>query len=101
MGSISTPPAMLHQSAPIRAREVAVSADDFPSQGSDDHESYKLWCCCRGYEDGQLMLYCDKQHDGCYIWYHCDCLGHSPVECQRLQHRFCVHSVMILTLSPF
>ena len=38
MGFISTPPAMLHQSAHIRAREAAVSADNFLLQTCDDVE---------------------------------------------------------------
>ena len=75
---------MLRRSARIRAREAAVSAVDFPLQSTDDCESDELWCCCRGCEDGWLMLYCDRQHEGCFIWYHYDCLGLSLVEGQKL-----------------
>jgi len=84
VGFISTPPAMLRRSARIRAREAAVSADDFPSQNCDDVESDELWCCCRRGEDGRLMLCCDRQCEGCYIWFHYDCLGLSLAEAQDL-----------------
>ena len=70
--------------ARIRAREVAVSADDFPSQNCDDVESDELWCCCRRGEDGRLMLYCDRKREGCCIWYHYDCLGLSLAKAQEL-----------------
>ena len=76
--------AMLCRSARIRAREAAVSVDEFPLQSSDDCESANIWCCCRGYEDHRLMLCCDGQREGCYIWYHYDCLGLSLAEGQRL-----------------
>ena len=42
MSFISTLPAMLRRSARIRAREAAVSADDFPLQSTDDCESDEL-----------------------------------------------------------
>ena len=75
---------MLRRNAHIRAREAAVSADDFPSSSVDDTESNRKWCCCGGRDDGRLMLNCDRQREGCCVWYHYDCLGFSLTESQRL-----------------
>jgi len=75
---------MLRQSARIRACEAAVSVDDFLSTDANNSESDEVWCCCGGREDGRLMLYCDKQCEGCNIWYHYDCIGLSLSDGQRL-----------------
>ena len=64
----------LFRSARIRAQEAAAIAGDCPSRSAvDDPDG--LWCCCGGVDDGHLMLCCDKQCEGCCVWYHFDCLG--------------------------
>ena len=76
---------MPRRSARIRAREAALSADEFPSIDTSDSESGDIWCCCGGRDDGRLMLFCDQQSEGCSIRrYHYDCLGLSPSDGQRL-----------------
>ena len=42
---------------------------------SDLHADPELWCSCQGYDDGRLMIYCDRKDEVCCVWYHYDCLG--------------------------
>ena len=42
---------------------------------SDLHADPELWCSCQGYDDGHLMIYCDRKGEDCCVWYHYDCLG--------------------------
>lgn len=65
---------MSSQSAHIRACKTATSTDKMPVL---HHLQHKLWCTCGGYDDGCLMLCCDKQAVDCCIWYYYDSLGMS------------------------
>ena len=42
---------------------------------SDLHADPEFWCSCQGYDDGRLMIYCDRKGEDCCVWYHYDCLG--------------------------
>ena len=84
----------LCRSARIRAPEAAAIAGDCPSRSAvDDPDG--LWCCCGGVDDGRLMLCCDKQCEGCCVWYHFDCLGLSYPDAVRIgasqDDFFCPH----------
>ena len=48
---------MPRRSIRIHACEAAVSADDFPPRGMEVSESDRLWCCCGGRDNSQLMYY--------------------------------------------
>ena len=48
---------MPRRSARIRAREAAVSADDFPLSSVDDTESNRKWCCCGVVSRGQTAFF--------------------------------------------
>ena len=94
---------MPRQSAHIHAREATVSADDFPSHSMEVSESDRLWCSCGGWDDGRLMLYCDRQCEGCCVWYHHDCLGLSLAEVggwEPLEQNLCPHCTDIDTSTP-
>ena len=52
---------------------------------SDLHADPELWCSCQGYDDGRLMIYCDRRGEDCCVWYHYDCLGLTIEEGQRIE----------------
>ena len=52
---------------------------------------------CGGCDDGRLMICCDRQREGCRVWYHHDCLGLSLNEGQQLgASETYVHTAQIL-----
>ena len=53
---------------------LAVSKEE-EELDSDLHADLELWCSCQGYDDGRLMIYCDRKGEDCCVWYHYDCLG--------------------------
>ena len=54
---------------------LAVSKEEEEELDSDLHADLELWCSCQGYDDGRLMIYCDRKGEDCCVWYHYDCLG--------------------------
>ena len=50
-----------------------------------DTNTDKSWCSCGGYDDGHLLLCCDRQMVGCCVWYHYDCVGLSLSDGLRLE----------------
>ena len=45
----------------------------------------ELWCSCQGYDDGRLMICCDRKGEDCCVWYNYDCLGLTIEEGRRIE----------------
>ena len=64
----------LRRSARIKERVDAVAVSTGSSLTTAINTD-KSWCSCGGYDDGRLILCCDRQMVGCCVWYHYDCVG--------------------------
>lgn len=46
---------------------------------SEEAEGQYVYCYCGGDEDGSTMVQCDREHQGCGVWFHAPCVRYCPV----------------------
>ena len=82
----------LHHSARIQQRQTScldglqstLKEDELNFDCGGHNTDHELWCICQVHDESCLMLCCDRQGEGCYIWYHYDCLGLTKEEGQQI-----------------
>jgi hypothetical protein len=62
-----------------KPRKVAEEHVDFDENGQ------QVYCLCKRVDDGTPMVFCS----GCGIWFHCDCVGLSKRQADRLENWTC------------